>query len=164
MRDELVYNPFIASQSLATTPGEFKTLSGIIVPAGVRVAVTRVHLGTLNPPLDRQIAVRLIRAGSLGEGSIVFPSQLARNDPDGRDSLCSYAASYGSEPGSLDPYPGWLATFSDLGKGIDHYFQNEDEQFKCVGGAGITLCLQAAPMNTTAEPSVVIGHWRFREY
>lgn len=166
----MIYSLSFSAVSLSTTPGTFKTVAGIIVPAGApiaRAAVTRIVIGPADAlPFDRDLVARLIRAATAGTpGTAVTAAQLAKSDPAGRDPVCTGGINYpaATEPGSLDTYPSWLSGFNDR-SGVDHPFTEEDEEVKAIGATGVVICLQIAPMASTGTASVVSGCLKFREY
>jgi len=164
----MIYTIPFQAVALSTTPGTFKTVAGIIVPAGApiaRAAVARIVIGPADAsPFDRDLVGRLIRAATAGTpGTALTAAQIAKSDPAGRDPVCTGGINYSAEPGSLDTYPGWLAGFNDR-SGIDHPFTEEYEEVKAVGAAGVVICLQVTAMASTATATVVSGCIKFREY
>jgi len=164
----MIYTIPFHAVGLSATAGTFKTVAGIIVPAGApiaRAAVGRVVVGPADAlPFDRDLVARLIRSTGLGTpGTAITAAQIAKSDPAGRDPVCTGGINYSAEPTGLDTYPSWLSGMNDR-SGIDHPFTEEDEEVKAIGAAGIVICLQITAMASTATVSVVSGCLKFREY
>ena len=116
----MIYSLSFSAVSLSTTPGTFKTVAGIIVPAGApiaRAAVTRIVIGPAAAlPFDRDLVASVVPVAMRMLDNVIdinfYPTQKTRRS-NLRHRLCADGVKQVRE------YVGQHATFKTLRRGIE---------------------------------------------